>query len=65
MLLFHCLFVAMSLKHDQGQEVCVVRPIYTKSAGDAEVKRGCSDLYMMHLEHGEELVKAGTQHRDG
>lgn len=39
MLLFHCLFVAMSLKHDPGQEVCVVRPIYTKSAGDAEVKK--------------------------
>lgn len=39
--------------------------IYTKSAGDAEVKRGCSDLYVMHLQHGEELVKAGTQHRDG
>lgn len=25
----------------------------------------CADLYMVDLQHGEELVKAGTQYRDG
>lgn len=27
--------------------------------------RECSDLYMVDLQHGEEFVKAGTQHGDG